>query len=106
MPVSYEGVLVNYCMQIPAYRMWNFTCQKVYDIAAPAFDEGPGWWRPLVAFVRAKEEELEFPKIPCTREAEAEVPAPDNETSSGVNLDPVDSLPPTPAQQPILSLEV
>ena len=39
MPVSYEGVLVNYCMQSPAYRIWDFTCQKVYDIAAPAFDE-------------------------------------------------------------------
>ena len=39
MPDSYEGVLVNCCMQNPAYRIWDFTCQKVYDIAAPAFDE-------------------------------------------------------------------
>ena len=75
MPVSYEGVLVNYCMQSPASCMWDFTCQKVYDIAAPAFDEAvdPGWWRPHVASVPAKEEELEFTEIPCIGEAKAKV---------------------------------
>ena len=108
MPVSYEGVLVNYCMQSPASCMWDFTFQKVYDIAAPTFDEAvdPGRWKPSVASFSAKEEELEFPEIPCTDEVEAEVPAADNETSSGADLDPVDNLPPTPVERPILTPEV
>ena len=100
MPVSYEGVLVNYSMQIPANRIWDFTCQKVYDIAAPTFDEvvDAGWWRPLAASFLAKEEELEFREIPCTDEVEAEVRVADNETSSGADLDRVANLPPTPAE--------
>ena len=53
MPVSYEGVLVIYRMQSPAYRIRDFYCQKVYDIGAPTFDEvvTPGWWRPPIASV-------------------------------------------------------
>ena len=41
MPVSYKGVLINYRPSSPAY-----TRQKVYDVAAPAFDEDadPGWY--------------------------------------------------------------
>ena len=79
-----------------------------FNIAAPAFDEvsDPGWWRPPLAFVFAKEEELKFTEIPCIGEAEAEVPAADNETSSGADLDPVDSLPPTPAEHSFLTPEV
>ena len=67
MPMSNEGVLVNYCMQSPAYRIWNLSCQKIYDIAAPAYNEevNPGWWRRPTASVQEVEEELEFPEIPC-----------------------------------------
>ena len=80
----------------------------IYDIAAPTFDEAVDTcsWKPPVAFVPAKEEELEFPEIPCTGEAQAEVPTADNKTSSGVDLDPVNSLPSTPTEQPILTPEV
>ena len=47
MPVSYKGVLINYSPCSPAYRVWDYTWKKVYDVAAPAFDEDadPGWWR-------------------------------------------------------------
>ena len=62
--------------------------------------------RPPVASIPAKEEELEFMEIPRIGEAEAEVLVADNETSSGADLDPVDTLPPTPTKQPILTPEV
>ena len=47
MPVSYRGVLINYSPSSPAYRVWDYTRQKVCDVAAPAFDEDadPRWWR-------------------------------------------------------------
>ena len=38
-PVCYKGVLVNYSRNSPAYRVWDYERQKVYDIAAVAFDE-------------------------------------------------------------------
>ena len=38
-PVCYKGVLVSYSRSSPAYRVWHYDKQKVYDIAAPAFDE-------------------------------------------------------------------
>ena len=47
MSVSYKGVLISYSQSSPAYRVWDFTKQKVYNTAAPAFDvdADPGWWR-------------------------------------------------------------
>ena len=102
MPLSYEGVMVNYCMQSAAYRIWDFTCQKVYDIAAPAFEEAvdPGWWRSLVASVPANQEELGFPEIPCHGEADVEVLAANIDNSSGADLNLVADLLSTPAVQP------
>ena len=44
-PVCYRGVLVSYSRSNPAYRVWDYEKQKVYDIAAPTFDEEPRWWR-------------------------------------------------------------
>ena len=38
-PVCYKGVLVSYSRSSPAYRVWDYERQKVYDVAAPAFDE-------------------------------------------------------------------
>ena len=38
-PVSFVGVLVSYTSHSPAYRVWDTARQKVYDVAAPAFDE-------------------------------------------------------------------
>ena len=70
MPVSYKGVLINYSPSSPAYRVWDYTRQKVYNVAAPAFDEeaAPGWWRtPLPAAAEGPaldEEPLLFPAAP------------------------------------------
>ena len=46
----------------PAYRVWDYEKQKVYDIAAIAFDEeaDPGWWRGA-ADEPEEEELLSFP---------------------------------------------
>ena len=59
--VGYRGVLVNYSSGSPAYRVWHHEKQKVYDVAAPAFDEAvePGWWRE--AHEPEEEELLYFP---------------------------------------------
>ena len=49
--MSYKGILINYISTSLAYRVWDYTKHKVYDVAVPAFDEevDPGWWRLLVA---------------------------------------------------------
>ena len=65
MPVSYKGVLISYNQSSPAYRVWDFTKQKVYNVAALAFDEDADfrWWRSLAA--NAEEDEpLLFPAFP------------------------------------------
>lgn len=57
---GYKGVLVNYSSSSPAYRVYDWEKKKVYDVAAPHFDEevGPGWWRVPDA---EEEELLSFP---------------------------------------------
>ena len=37
--MSFIGVLVSYTSHSPAYRVWDTVRQKVYDVAAPAFDK-------------------------------------------------------------------
>ena len=61
-PVYYKGVLVRYSRSSPAYRVWHYDKQKVYDIAAPTFDEDvePGWWRVLEALATEDEEPVLF----------------------------------------------
>ena len=57
---GFRGILVNYSNSNPAYRVYDYEKNKVYDVAAPHFDEevDPGWWR-----VSEPEEEelLSFP---------------------------------------------
>ena len=44
---GFRGILVNYSSSNPAYRVYDYEKNKVYDVAAPHFDEevDPGWWR-------------------------------------------------------------
>ena len=44
---GFRGILVNYNSNSPAYRVYDYEKNKVYDVAAPHFDEevDPGWWR-------------------------------------------------------------
>ena len=37
--VCYKGVLVSYSRSNPAYQVWYYDKQKVYDIVALAFDK-------------------------------------------------------------------
>ena len=64
-PVCYKGVLVSYSRSSPAYRVWDYNRQKVYDIAAPAFDEEvqPGWWRGPEVTAAEDDEPVLFPDI-------------------------------------------
>ena len=45
--VAWEGVLVGYSANSPAYRVWDPESHKVYNIGGPDFDEGveAGWWK-------------------------------------------------------------
>ena len=115
------GVLVSYTMHSPAYCVWDTEKQKVYDVAAPAFDEAapPGWWRaPLNAAAGADadadyEEPLVFPATPPPpADTNASVPAvpegppadgapPGDEITSAVPAPAVASdAVPVPAQAP------
>ena len=63
--VSWNGVLISYGMHSPVYRIWKTDTHKVYDVAAPAFDEDaePGWWRESAAD-EEEDEPLVFPPFP------------------------------------------
>ena len=66
-PVSFMRVLVSYTMHNPAHRVWDTEKQKVYDVAARAFDEAapPGWWRaPLNAAAGADADQAA--RLPCS----------------------------------------
>ena len=73
-PVSFPGVLVSYSRGCPAYRVWEHGKHKVWDIAAPAFDEavGPGWWRGPAAAEVEENEPLLFPPTPPSPEKKSE----------------------------------
>lgn len=66
MSVSYKGVLINYSPTTPAYRVRDYSKQRVYNVAAPAFDEeaDPGWWRTPDAVLQDEDEPLLFPDFP------------------------------------------
>ena len=66
MPVSYKGVLINYNPTNPAYRVWDYTKQRVYNVAAPAFDKkaDPRWWRTPDAILQDEDEPLLFLESP------------------------------------------
>ena len=66
MPVIYKGILINYNSTSLAYRVWDYTKHKVYDVAAPTFDEeaDPGWWRPHVTNFQGEDEALLLPEYP------------------------------------------
>ena len=51
---------MNYSSNSPAYRVYDYEKNKVYDVAAPQFDEevDPGWWR---VSEQEEEEFLSFP---------------------------------------------
>ena len=97
--VSFMGVLVNYGVSSPTYRVWHTETHKVWDVAAPAFDEGapPGWWRAPDAEVE-EEEPLVFPSYPCPPAAPS-APVSEVVDSSGTD-GPADaeSAPPAPGE--------
>ena len=66
-PVSFIGVLVSYTSHNPAYRVWDIVKQKVYDVAAPVFDEAapPDWWRAPLSATAGGEEVDEEPLVFC-----------------------------------------
>ena len=43
--VGYLGALISDGVNSPTYGVWNSNTHKVYDVAAPTFDEDaqPGW---------------------------------------------------------------
>ena len=90
--VSFVGVLVSYTSHNPTYRVWDRERQKVYDVAAPAFDEAapPGWWRaPLSAPVGVEEDDEEPPISP----AAPPPPAAADASTSEVPESPADGAP-------------
>ena len=72
-PVCYKGVLVSYIRSSLAYRVWHYDKQKVYDIAAPAFDEdvAPGWWRGPEVLATQEEEPVLSPDVSPSPRAES-----------------------------------
>ena len=48
--------------------MWDYDRQKVWYVAAPAFDEevGPGWWRGPVAATEEEDEPRVLKNTHCT----------------------------------------
>ena len=105
MPVSYKGVLVNYSPSSPAYRVWDYARQKVYNVAAPSFDEeaAPGWWRtPLYAATGAganDDEPLVFPPAPPppAGPADSQSEVIDGPPADGAPPDDASSQPPAAA---------
>ena len=106
-PVCYKGVLVSYSRSSPAYRVWKYDTQKVYDIAAPAFDEdvAPGWWRgPEVPATQDKKPVL-FPDVPSSPAAESppQSEVVDSLPEEDVPSDADSALPRVAATAPVLT---
>ena len=57
--------MISYGVSNPVYRIWKVDTHKVYDVAAPSFDEDakPGWWR-IFAAAEEDEEQLILPDFP------------------------------------------
>ena len=100
--VCYKGILVSYSRSSPPYRVWDYERQKVYDVAAPDFDEevDPGWWRGLAAAAAEVEEPLFFPGVsPSLAEEYAPVSGVvDSSPEEDIHADAESVLPPNAAQ--------